>query len=294
VSIARAGAESNCNLITLDHCRIVGNRAHGVDFSGGSQFVMRGCDLEQNGSRGDAGSGAFRSGTDLSDGFGLSRIELYENWFEFNSGISIDMRAARLLQVGIEGGQIISAEGGRALRIEGADGVLIKNVYSPSPGDHWDITCRYLTLINTLVHTLNDTGVTFKDYHNARTGTQSAGGMSRSDSFSVTASGCRGSAPSARCVYSLNGSQCTLTIPAISGASDSSSFTLSALPAELRPARAQNCAAFILSGGVAQPGIVTVESGGVLVFRGPAPSGEFAADGQPKGTPGITITFNLN
>jgi hypothetical protein len=165
-------------------------------------------------------------------------------------------------------------------------------VYSPSPGDRWDINCRYLTLINTLVHMLNDAGVTWKDYHNARTGTHSDGGMSRSDSFSVAASGCEGT-PSGRCAYTRNGSQCTLAIPAISGASNSNSFTLAALPAELRPARAQNCAAYILSSGVAQPGIVTVEPGGALKFRGPAPGGEFAADGKPKGTPGITITYNL-
>jgi hypothetical protein len=294
ICIARAGTESNCNLITVDHCRIVGNARQGVDFSGGSQFVMRGCDLEQNGSRGDLSSGAFRSGNDVSEGIGLARIELYENWFEANSGVSVDIRAAPNLQVAIEGGQIISAEQGRALRIEGADGVLIKNVYSPSPGDRWDIECRYLTLINTLVHTLDDAQVAWKDYHNARTSTYTAGGMSRSGSCSVTASGCAGSAPSGLCTYSQNGSQCTLSIPALSGASNSTRFTLSALPAELRPARAQNCAAFIVSGGVAQPGIVTLEPGGEIEFRGPAPGGEFAADGKPKGTPGITITYNLH
>jgi Right handed beta helix region len=295
IGIVRAGSDSNCNLITVDHCRIIGNTSHGVDFSGGSQFVMRGCDLEQNGTAGDIDSGAFRSGADLADEIGLARIELYENWFEANSGRCIDIREVRSgpLQVGIEGGQIISSEQGRALRIAGADGVLIKNVYSPSPGDRWEIGCRYLTLINTLVHTLNDAGVTFKDYHNARTGTYTGGGMSRGDSFMATAEGLRERSATGRCIYTLNGSQCTLTIPAISGASNSSGFSLSGLPAEARPAQAQNCAVFVVNGGVQQPGLVMVDPRGTLAFRSAQPSGAFLDDGSVKGTPGITITYNL-
>jgi hypothetical protein len=294
IGIARAGNDSNCNLITVDHCRVVGNTSHGVDFSGGSQLVMRGCDLEQNGTRGNIDSGAFRSGTDLADEIGLARIELYENWFENNSGQSVDIRAVRgPLQVGIEGGQIITNEQGRALRIAGADGVLIKNVYSPSPGDRWDIGCRYLTLINTLVNTLNDADVVFKDYHNARTGTYTAGGMSRGDSFMPRIEGLSVATAANRCIYTLNGSQCTLTIPAIAGASSSTGFSLGGLPAEVRPARAQNCAAFIVNGGVQQPGLVVVDPRGALVFRSAQPSGAFLDDGSVKGTPGITITYNL-
>jgi hypothetical protein len=84
-----------------------------------------------------------------------------------------------------------------------------------------------------------------------------------------------------------------LWIPAISGPSNSGSFVLAGLPAEARPARAQNCAASVLNGGAAQPGCVTVGTDGRLVFRSFQPSGAFADDGSEKGTSGITITYNL-
>jgi len=151
-----ANAAQTTNLITVDHCRMVGNSRWAVEFSGGSQFVMRGCDLEQNGERGNGDSGALLTGTDLSGNFGLARIELYENWIEGNFGQTIHIQPLNsgLLTVSIEGGQVIASERGQALLIGTAakpvHQVMLKNLYSPSPTDAWQINATYLTLINTL------------------------------------------------------------------------------------------------------------------------------------------------
>jgi hypothetical protein len=164
VAISRLGEPKGiptANLISLSNCRISGNSRWGVSFSGGSQFVMRGCDLEQNGARGDASSGAFLTGKDLSGNFGFARIELYENWFEANSGQAIHIRPldSGLLTVAIEGGQIINSEGGKALQIGSPANpvhqVMLKNLYSPSPADTWQINATYLTLMNTMAAKLS-------------------------------------------------------------------------------------------------------------------------------------------
>ena len=156
-----ADAAQTTNLISLNHCRIIGNTLWGVSFSGGSQFVMRGCNLEQNGARGNASTGAILTGRDLSGNFGFARIELYENWIEANYGQTIHIQPLNsgLLTVSIEGGQVISSEQGQALKI-GAPAspvhqVMLKNLYSPSSADTWQINATYLTLINTLAAKLN-------------------------------------------------------------------------------------------------------------------------------------------
>jgi Right handed beta helix region len=155
-----ASAAQTANLITVDHCRIIGNSKWGVHFSGGSQFVMRGCNLEQNGERGNASSGALLTGSDLSGNFGLARIELYENWIEANYGQAVRIQAlsSGLLTVSIEGGQVIASEHGQALIIgtptSAVHQVLLKNLYSPSSADTWQINATYLTLINTLAANL--------------------------------------------------------------------------------------------------------------------------------------------
>jgi hypothetical protein len=164
VSISRLGGPQGvqtANLISLSNCRIAANTRWGVDFSGGSQFVMRGCDVEQNGTRADASSGALVTRSDLSGNFGLARIELYENWFEANYGQAIHVQplSSGLLTLAIEGGQIISSEAGKALVI-GAPAspvhqVMLKNLYSPSPADTWQINATYLTLINTMAAQLS-------------------------------------------------------------------------------------------------------------------------------------------
>jgi hypothetical protein len=161
VAISRRARVQIANLISLYNCRISANSQWGVSFSGGSQFVMRGCNLEENGSPNNAASGAFVSGSDLSANFGFARIELYENWFEANHGLSVNIQplTSGLMALAIEGGQIIASEAGQALAI-GAPGkavhqVMLKNIYSPSAGDTWQIFATYLTLINTLAGNLH-------------------------------------------------------------------------------------------------------------------------------------------
>jgi hypothetical protein len=155
------GAPQTSNLINLNNRRLIGNTLWAVNFAGGSQFVMRGCNLEQNGTRGNISTGALLTGRDLSGNFGFARIELYENWLEANLGQSIHIQPLNsgLLTVSIEGGQVVSSERGQALLI-GAPGspvhqLMLKNLYSPSPADTWQINATYLTLMNTLAATLD-------------------------------------------------------------------------------------------------------------------------------------------
>jgi Right handed beta helix region len=164
VAISRLGGPKGvqtANLISVSNCRISANTQWGVSFGGGSQFVMRGCNLEQNGTRGDVSTGALVTRNDLSGNFGLARIELYENWFEANFGQAIHIQplSSGLLTVAVEGGQIISSEAGKALAIgtpaSPVHQVMLKNLYSPSPADTWQINASYLTLMNTLAAQLS-------------------------------------------------------------------------------------------------------------------------------------------
>jgi hypothetical protein len=172
--IARQGTNvQTTNLITLANLRISANKLWGVSFNGGTQFVMRGCDVEANGTSGFTTTGALQTGADLAGTNNIARIELYENWFEANYGtcIAISGLTAGLLSVAIEGGQVIGSEGGNALVIGGANPanqVLIKNVYSPGSNDEWQVNATYLTLINTMVGLLAD-NVRHKSYINSLT-----------------------------------------------------------------------------------------------------------------------------
>jgi hypothetical protein len=284
--VARAGADSNCNLITVDHCRMSGNFRYGVDFSGGTQFVMRGCDLEENGRAGDMNTGALRCGRDLAGSFGYARVELYENWFEANRGqcIRFEPLLAGSLQIAIEGGQIVSSEHGNALQIERADAVLLKNVFSPSPGDHWDIDCNYLSLTNTLVHTLNDSRAKWKDYHNARTATYVSGGSSRLGEFSARVQGLPGGPAEVRCKYAINGSHCVLSVPEILGGSAGNDFGLSGLPEEIRPRSDLHCVGSVAQDESSIAAVVKVSSSGALTMIAPV---------KARGTHGFEIVYSL-
>ena len=80
--------------------------------------------------------------------------------------------------------------------------------------------------------------------------------------FTLTATGFSGTAPSALARYVKIGTQVTLMVPGCGGTSNATTFTLTGLPTALRPALAVGCGAQVQDSGVygTVPGFVFFDS----------------------------------
>lgn len=98
--------------------------------------------------------------------------------------------------------------------------------------------------------------------------------------FTVTATGFSGTAPSGTARYVRVGKQVTLQLPTLtSNTSNATTFTVTGLPAALYPWVTLNCVAPIIDNGVDQYGTVNVTTAGVInVYK--AAWGAFTASGQ--------------
>jgi len=86
------------------------------------------------------------------------------------------------------------------------------------------------------------------------------------DSFTMGVTGLSTS-PTATCEYQRIGNQVQATIPALGGTSNATSFTLTGLPASIRPASAKNVPAVQLTnGGLGVLGSATVNTDGTITL----------------------------
>lgn len=237
--IRQDGTGSQPNLIELRRNRIFGNSVFGVDFNDGDELTLNGNDLEANGTSGNTATGAVHLGNNLQSANGFAHNYLTENHIENNFGWSVLVDAqtgGSLVDLQIEGGKIISAQSGQAIKILGGQMTRIANVKSPSPGDTWNITSALAVLEDVTVSVLTDTGITYPTYTNVATsgGVQVKG---RRDNFTGTGTGFSGTAPSANVAVYQQGDEITLVFSgAITGTSNSTACTITGLPAKYWPA----------------------------------------------------------
>lgn len=86
------------------------------------------------------------------------------------------------------------------------------------------------------------------------------------DSFTMGVTGMT-SSPTGTCEYQRLANHVHVTIPAISGTSNATSFTLTGLPAAIRPAVAKNVPAVLLTnGGLNLMGSATVNTDGTVTL----------------------------
>ena len=123
-------------------------------------------------------------------------------------------------------------------------------------------------------------------------GVLSATTLYEEGTFTATATGFGGTAPSGTARYVRIGAQVTLGLPALSGTSNSAGFTITGLPAPLLPVALQVFWASMTDNGVNLAGLVIVDSTGVITLAQTNYSG-FVASGA-KGLNGVlTFTYLL-
>lgn len=111
-------------------------------------------------------------------------------------------------------------------------------------------------------------------------------------SFTATAGGLTTS-PTGTIYYHRVGKTVTLSIPAISGTSNSTDFNLSTLPDILIPSQLQTTIAPVINNGVYSLSYVNINTSGYLVFLASLTGSSFTSSGT-KGTDRCTFTYLLN
>ena len=112
--------------------------------------------------------------------------------------------------------------------------------------------------------------------------------------FTVTATGFSGTAPSGTARSVIIGKQVTVHLPNLSGTSNATTFTLTGIPLALNPVENFFMAAFIQDNSRYFPGGLAIEAGGIWRVFGPVGAGVFdwTASGV-KGLPGAVVTYML-
>jgi hypothetical protein len=113
-----------------------------------------------------------------------------------------------------------------------------------------------------------------------------------SDSFALTLTGCTTS-PQGTAFATRHRNTVTLTLPAITGTSNSSAATLTGLPAAFVPARAQTLITRISNNSAVALGIAQISTAGLITLYSDAGGGAFASSGV-KGQQAVTITYHLD
>lgn len=144
------------NAIKLNDSHFTLNSAFGVDFASGSGLVLRGCNLEANGTAANTATGAMMIRNSVDDEFGFSIVSLDGCWIEGNLGRGLQAESSNLTLL-LSATKILSQEAGLAIVIAGANHVSINSSFSPSPGDTWNITSNRLSIRDSQVHTLSGT-----------------------------------------------------------------------------------------------------------------------------------------
>ena len=119
------------------------------------------------------------------------------------------------------------------------------------------------------------------------------GGRNEEGSFTLTATGFSGGAPSGTTKYIRVGSLVLLTIPAIFGTSNATSFTLGTIPAALRPASTQRTPSIqVTDNNVLVHGTVSIGTNGVITLGNGIVEGLFTAV-LTKGISAVTLVYSL-
>lgn len=120
------------------------------------------------------------------------------------------------------------------------------------------------------------------------------GGRAEEGSFTLTASGFSGTAPSGAAKYIRLGNMVLITLPALSGTSNAVTFTLGTIPAQLRPATAQKSPPIQLTdSGALSIGTLSIGTDGVITLGLGITAAVFAAV-LTKGISAVTFPYSLS
>ena len=162
------GTAVPCNLITCRDARFDSNDRWGIDFDGGTQFCVSGCDIEANGTAGDFTSGGLAIRSNIAGTLGFSLVSVDGTWFEGNRGQSMLVEPTHgNTFIRISNTQFLSEDTGRGLVVQGVNYLSIRDSWGPN--GNWNLTAAQCLLENSQSLSLTDSGVTTPTYINYAT-----------------------------------------------------------------------------------------------------------------------------
>ncbi len=258
---------STCNLIVFEECKFNLNSNWGLNYGNGSQLHIRSCDLERNGTPGDVNTGAIRILGNLAPDSLVAGVLLEYNWLENNLGTGILVDAPHgsvATNIEIIGGNVLNQEAGRSITVNGATQLAIRQLRCATPGDTWNLTAGAAILQNVLVGTLSDGGITTPTYINVTTGSGSFA-YGRMDTATLTLTGV--SETVTQMVKILQqGDVIRVVFTDLLGTSDTTTCTITGLPAKYAPANTIFVIAAVENNGTDLPQTIVVAAGGTMTL----------------------------
>jgi hypothetical protein len=144
------------------------------------------------------------------------------------------------------------------------------------------------TWYQTLVIKSGIGGITFRDPYSGTQADMTPG----AGSFTITYTGMTATV-TGTAVWSRQGNEVTLLLPALSGTSNANTFTMTGLPAAIQPARTQGSGLFTVSnGGSVSAGYISSISGGTITLAVINGAAWNTASGKGLPSP-VSITYSL-
>lgn len=160
------------NLVVLSGSQFIGNTHRGIDHASGQMLILcAGTDVESNGTAEDLATGGLFVAGDITGDVGYGQVVVRDTWFEGNRGRAIQSASGDLI---LEAVNILSSEAGRAVYARGLRSLSISGCHLPSTGDSVDAdaSVAFLSIDNSVVHTLTAATGQRSELRNVQTGTE--------------------------------------------------------------------------------------------------------------------------
>lgn len=229
---------------------------------------------------------------DLQEG----HVSFEDTWFESNQMqvFVAAQTAGAQMRTDIKGCEMIAAANGQQILIAGSNQVLMESLQSVSAGDTYNVTANYATIRNVIVISLLGSNIGVPVYENVIT---ASGGnpqtWGRSDVFTATLTGCTTS-PTQNVQVAQQGGEVTLIFSQLTATSNSTSCTLTGLPAKYQPIVSRNIPVQVIDNGNSQVQLINFSpaSGTMILFGNNSPTG-FTVAGS-KGIGGAVVKYRID
>lgn len=272
------------NVITFDTCRFNGNTNVGT-YIKGTEVVFINPDFSGMSATNSIGLQVVGQ----SAGYPAHGIKIIEPYAELTDIVfSFSYAYAQIDGGFVQGGTAAGASA--ATSIIDADNSTVFWRERPRDQDYWDYGYR-LTNNTQLVFDYGFSGSVRAS--NTADATSKAAFTADYDegTFTATLTGCTTS-PTGTAYYVRNAKQVTISIPQITGTSNSALSGLSGLPAALYPAREQLMFGAFFDAGAESSGVIRVQTSGAINFY-PTKFGDSFVTSGTKGNRTLTMSYAL-
>ena len=170
---SRKSGVTYANAIQVFGGSVRGNTSWGFDLGEGSGIHLYGVDIEQNGTSGNAATGALVIRSTVTNEFGYGVISINGCWFEGNLGTTVLVEAATGLELTLKDVTVLASQSGRAVTVGAIDSLCVINCILPSSGDTLAVSgVNRHTIVGGTIYTITDTSLRFS-YTNVATSTGS-------------------------------------------------------------------------------------------------------------------------